>query len=85
MEQILELLKAMQEKMDANLREIKEDIKTNRAKMDTNQERLEAEMNAIREKMETNQDKTDTNNEKFEVLQDTLVSWMDAHPIYSHP
>jgi hypothetical protein len=62
--QTSELLKAMQKmdaseaKVDANLKEIKEDIKTNQAKMEA---RIEA------------------NNWKFEVLRDTLVSWMDAH------
>jgi hypothetical protein len=32
---MMELLKAMQTKMDANLKEINEDIKTNQAKADT--------------------------------------------------
>jgi hypothetical protein len=53
---MMELLKAMQEKMDANLKEIKEDIKTNQeemmAKMETHQERMMAKMDSQLNKME---------------------------------
>jgi hypothetical protein len=37
-----ELLNAMQEKMDANLKEIKEDTKTNQAKADANLKEIRA-------------------------------------------
>jgi hypothetical protein len=61
-EQLTELLKAMQEKMDAN-----------QAKTDINLKEMKEEMLA---KMEV---RIEANNKKFEVLQGTLISWLDAH------
>jgi hypothetical protein len=62
MEQMLELLKAM----DAKLKEIKEDIKTNHkemlAKMETNQVRMMAKMDSQLEKTEACLGKMGTTN-----------------------
>jgi hypothetical protein len=51
MEQITELLKAMQEKMDANLKEIIEDIRINQAEMKAMQQKMDANLREIIEDM----------------------------------
>jgi hypothetical protein len=47
----MELLKAMQQKMDANLKEIKEDIKTKQAEMKAMQQKMDASLREIKEDM----------------------------------
>lgn len=66
-----------QEKMDANLTEIKEDVRTNQAEADTNLKEMKEElMPRLETKIEA---EIKTNNENFEVIHSTLFSLMDIH------
>jgi stress response protein YsnF len=68
--------------VDANLKEIKEEIMARlEAMIQKNQEKMKATHEKIDAKIDTNQEKMDidTNNEKFVILQGTHVSWMVIH------
>jgi hypothetical protein len=66
-------MEQMMELMLAKLDPFREEMKTNQAKADANLKKMKEEMLG---KMEG---RIKVNDEKFEVLQDTLISWLDAH------
>jgi hypothetical protein len=81
----------MRAKIDANQMEVKEEVKTNQEEMKTNQEMLarmgtktdttlkEMKEELIRRLEAKIEAEIKTNNEKCEVIQRTLISWMDVH------
>jgi hypothetical protein len=72
-----EMVARMEAKMDVNLKEKKEGLRTNQAKSDTTRKEMKEELMArLEAKIEA---EINTNSDKFEVLQSTVVSWMDIH------
>jgi hypothetical protein len=83
MQQIIEMLKAMQEKADANTRVMREDMKANR-------ERAEAKNKAWRERFDTiwqaDQEKTDIKlKELTETVEKTQMELQTADVLYGIP
>jgi hypothetical protein len=66
-----ELLTTMQEKMGANLKEIKEDIKTNQARANTNQKEIRIGQKLLKEEMLA----------KMETNQERMMDKMDLQPV----
>jgi hypothetical protein len=73
MEQMMAYLLA---EIRTNQEEMKENIRTNDANLKEMKEEMTARLEASLQNMKA---KIKANNEKFEVLQGTLVSWMDIH------
>jgi hypothetical protein len=76
----VEILKAMQETMDAKQAKIKPEMKADREEL---MARMEVKMDGIEEEIEAQMaflaSQIEENTEKFEVLRGNLVSRMDAH------
>jgi hypothetical protein len=75
------MLARMEAKMDANLKEMNEDIRTNLVKADAHLKEMKEELTARMEaKIEA---EIKSNNDKFKKLQSTLASWIDIHQGHS--
>jgi hypothetical protein len=72
--------KANQENIDANTKQMKEDMKASQPKMDTDREVMLAMTEVSHKRADTNlKEIKEDNNERFKVLQGTLISWKNMH------
>jgi hypothetical protein len=77
------MLARMEAQMDVNLKEIKEEIRTNQVKANATLKEMKEEFMA---RLEANiEAEIKTSNEKFEVIQSTLISCMDIHHTRAEP
>jgi hypothetical protein len=92
MEQVLKILKSMQEKMDTSQKEaeaMREDMKANQEKADANQAKVDANMKTMQEKTDDNQAKADADRKTYqnmlakieangEAIQERMVAKMNT-------